>query len=171
MQRQQQATAAAMAIASGFGLVANDATVLQDSYRITLRLLPCDTLARVAPAEAQASAEFEVEIARRLAATGSPVAALEPRVPPVAYVRDGFVVNLWSYYEPTPQSAEPADYARALERLHAGMREIEIAAPHFTSRVAEAEEIVGSRDRSPELAEEDRELLIRTLRTVTRAIL
>ncbi len=152
-----KATAAAMSIASELGLAATDATVLQASNRLTLRLLPCDVLARVAPITYQASAEFEVAIARQLAATGSPVAALEPRVDPRAYTRDGFVVNFWSYYEPAPPpEVAPAEYARALHQLHAGMRRIEIATPHFTGRVADAQLIVGSRDHSPDLADDDR---------------
>src|SRR5688572_4991101 len=116
-----KAIAAAMATASELGLVAKDTTVLQDSNRLTLRLLPCDMLARVAPAEYQASAEFEVEVARDLAAAGSPVAALDPRVEPRVYLHDGFAINLWSYYEAAPgPEVSPADYAQALERLHAG---------------------------------------------------
>ena len=41
------------------------------------------------------------------------------------YVRDGFVVTLWTYYESVPpREVAPAEYAHALERLHAGMRAI-----------------------------------------------
>ena len=71
---------------------------------------------------------------------------MEPRV----YVRDGFVVTLWTYYEPVPsREVAPAEYAQALERLHAGMRQIDVDAPHFTDRVAEAQWLVGNRDRDP----------------------
>ena len=78
-------------------------------------------------------AEFEVELALRLAETGSSVAALEPRVAPGVYVRDGFVVTLWTYYEPVPsREFAPADYAHALERLHDCMRQIDFPTPHFT---------------------------------------
>ena len=166
-----KAAAAAMSTASELGLVADAASVLQDSNRLTLHLLPCDTVARVAPIAYQASAEFEVAIARQLAATEAPVAALDPRVEPCVYSRGGFAINLWSYCEPVsvPEVA-PADYADALERLHAGMRRIDIPAPHFTGRVAEALAIAASRVRAPDLVDEDRELLTSTLRRVTRAI-
>ena len=110
-------------------------------------------------------AQFEVELAQRLAETESPVAALEPRVEPRVYERDGFVVTLWTYYEPvTPREVSPADYANALERLHAGMRKIDVTTPHFTDRVAEAQQLVASRDHTPALADADRELLSNTLR-------
>ena len=165
-----RAVAAAMLIASSLGLAADDVIVLQDSNRLTLRLLPCDVLARVAPAAHQV-AQFEIELAQRLAGDGSPVAALEPRVEPRVYERDGFAVTLWTYYEPaSPQEVSPADYARALERLHAGMRKLDVPAPHFTDRVERAQQLVTSRDCTPALAGADRELLGSTLRGLRRAI-
>src|SRR5579859_4364764 len=162
-----RAIAAAMSVASSRGLAADDAIVLHDSNKLTVRLLPCDVLARVAPAAHQV-ARFEVELARRLAGSGCPVAALEdPRV----HERDGFVVTLWTYYEPAvPRRVAPADYARALSRLHAGLRTVDIAAPHFTDRVEQAQQLVASRDRTPALADADRELLGGTLRRLRRVI-
>ncbi|MCX6048093.1 MAG: aminoglycoside phosphotransferase family protein, partial [Chloroflexi bacterium] len=166
-----RAVAAAMSIASAFDLTVDDAIVLHDSNRLTLRLLPCDVVAQVGDIARQASAEFEVELAQRLAATQSPVAALEPRVEPRVYVHDGFVITLWTYYESVSfREVEPRDYARALERLHTGMRQINVATPHFTDRVAEAQWLVGNRDQTPALADADRELLSDTLRSLRRAI-
>jgi hypothetical protein len=166
-----RAVAAALSSASALGLAADDAIVLQDANRLVLRLLPCDVVARVANVVHQAGAQFEVELARRLAQTESPVAALEPRVEPRLYARDGLVVTLWAYYEPVPpQEAAPAEYARALRRLHAGMRQIDATTPHFTDRVAEAQRLVASRDRTPALADADRELLSNTLGSLRRAI-
>jgi hypothetical protein len=165
-----RAVAAAMSTATSLDLTVDDVVVLQDSNRLTLRLLPCDVLARVAPAVHQVS-QFEVELARRLAESGCPVAALEPRVDPRAYERDGFVVTLWTYYEPAaPGEVSPADYASALERLHAGMRKLDIPTPHFTDRVEQAQRLIASRDRTPALADADRELLDGTLRSLRRSI-
>jgi Phosphotransferase enzyme family len=162
--------AAAMSTASSLDLTVDDAIVLHDSDKLTLRLLPCDVLARVAPVARQV-AQFEVELAQRLAESGCPVAALEPRVDPRVYERAGFVVTLWTYYEPaTPREVSPADYASALERLHAGMRKLDIPAPHFTDRVEWAQQLVASRDRTPALAGADRELLGGTLRSLRRMI-
>ncbi|MEU9794500.1 aminoglycoside phosphotransferase family protein [Streptomyces sparsogenes] len=165
-----RAVAAAMSIASSLGLTVDDAVVLNDSNKLTLRLLTCDVLARVAPVAHQV-AEFEVELAQRLAESGCPVAALEPRVEPRAYERDGFVVTLWTYYEPVaPQEVSPADYADALERLHAGMRKLDVPTPHFTDRVEQAQRLLANRDRTPALADADRELLGDTLRRLRRVI-
>src|SRR4029077_12321497 len=44
-----RAVAAAMSIASALGLTVDDAVVLQNSNKLTVRLLPCDVLARIAP--------------------------------------------------------------------------------------------------------------------------
>jgi len=166
----QRAVAAATSIASSLDLPADDAVVLHDSNKLTLRLLPCDVLARVAPA-AQQAAQFEIELAERLAGAGCPVAVLEPRVEPRVYGSDGFVVTLWTYYESvTPGELAPADYAGALERLHAGMRTLDVPAPHFTDRVEQAQLLVASRDRTPALADADRALLADTLRNLRRAI-
>jgi Phosphotransferase enzyme family len=165
-----RAMAAAMSIASSLDLTVDDAVVLHDSNKLTLRLLPCDVLARVAPV-AQQVAQFEVELAQRLAESGCPVAALERRVNPRVYERDGFVVTLWTYYEPASLGdVSPADYASALKRLHAGMRKLDIPAPHFTDRVEQAQQLVASRDHTPALADADRELLGGTLRSLRRAI-
>lgn len=166
-----RAVAAAMSSASALDLAVDDAIVLHRSNKLALRLLPCDVFARVADGAWQASAAFEVELVQRLAETASPVAALEPRVEPRVYVRDGFAVTLWTYYEPVSlREVEPRDYANALARLHAGMRLIDIATPHFTDRVAAAQRLVGSRDQTPALADADRELLSDTLQSLRRAI-
>ncbi|MEV4582484.1 aminoglycoside phosphotransferase family protein [Nonomuraea jabiensis] len=166
----QRAVAAATSIASSLGLTADDAIVLHDSNKLTLRLLPCDVLARVAPVADQV-AQFEVELAQRLAESGCPVAALEPRVEPRVHERDGFAVTLWTYYEPvTAREVPPADYANALERLHAGMRKLDLPTPHFTDRVEQAQQLVANRDRTPALADADRELLGDTLRRLRRVI-
>ena len=96
-----RAVAAAMSTASSLDLTVDDAILVHDSNKLTLRLLPCDVLARVAPAAHQV-AQFEIELAQRLAGSESPVAALEPRVEPRVYERDGFVVTLWTYEPATP---------------------------------------------------------------------
>jgi Ser/Thr protein kinase RdoA (MazF antagonist) len=159
-----------MLTASSLDLRVDDAIVLHDSNKLTLRLLPCDVVARVAPVAHQV-ARLEIELAQRLARSGSPVAALDPRVEPGVYERDGFVVTLWTYYEPaTPREVSPTDYANALGRLHAGMRKLDVPAPHFTDRVEQAQQLVASRDHTPALADADRELLGNTLRRLRRVI-
>ena len=165
-----RAVDAAKSLASALGLRVDDAMVLHNSNKLAVRLAPCEVFARVAPLAHQ-DLGFEVELAQRLAETESQVAALEPRVEPRVHERDGFAVTLWTYYEPvTPPDVSPADYASALERLHSGMRTLKVASPRFTDRVAEAQQLVASRDLTPALTDADRELLIASLRERRRAI-
>jgi hypothetical protein len=161
-----RAVAAATSIAGGLGLPAGKASVLQNSNKLAVRLLPCDVFARIGPAGHQL-AQFEVTLARRLAAAGAPVAALEPRVEPRGYERDGFEVTLWTYYEPVTSQISAASYARALQGLHAAMRTVDVPAPHFTDRVADVPGHVAS---TPALDDADRKLLSSRLRDLSRAV-
>ncbi|MGH3401476.1 MAG: phosphotransferase family protein [Streptosporangiaceae bacterium] len=166
----ERALAAAMSIVSALGLPVDDAIVLHASNKLTVRLLPCDIVARVAPVAHQV-AQFEIGLAQRLTGTQSPVAGPDPRADPRVYDRDGFVVTLWTYCKPARRGeVSPADYANALERLHAGMRKLDVRTPHFTDRVAEAQRLVESSNLTPDLASADRELLITALRSRRRAI-
>ncbi len=165
-----RAMAAATSLARARDLRVNDVSVIHNSNKLALRLLPCDVFARVALVGQEVSA-LEVELAQRLAAIASPVAALEPRVDPRVYEGDGFAVTLWIYYEEvTPGHVSPAEYADALHRLHAGMRSVELATPHFMERAAQAVRLVANRDDTPALAEADRHLLLGTLRSAREEI-
>lgn len=166
----RRAIEAGAATASALGLHVDDAVVVHNSDRIALRLIPCDVLARVAPSAHRAGSEFEVEVARRLAATDGPVAELEPRAGQRVHVRDGFAISLWTYYEPAGSQIEPAEYAVALRRLHAALRRTDLEAPHFTDRVADAQREVDDRERTPALLGPDRELLSGTLRRLSSSI-
>lgn len=163
--------AAALSTASALGLDAEDAVVLNNSNRIAVRLLPAEVVARVAPAAWSAGAEFEVAVAQGLAETGSPVGEPDPRVAARGYLSDGFAITFWTYYEALPPHDVAApEYAKALTRLHAGMREVDFLAPHFTDRVAEAQELVADHARTPDLTPGDRDFLSRTLRSLRRSV-
>lgn len=170
-----RAVGASRAVAAACGLRVEDAVVLNNSNRLAVHLRPCDVLARVAPRTRQSGAKFEVEVARRLAETGAPLATLDPRVESRVYEQDDFAVTLWIYYEPVPpHDIAPGEYSGALERLHAGMRQADLTGdwlPHFMDRVDEAQRLVDDPTNNPEIAGADRELLDTTLRTMGRAII
>jgi hypothetical protein len=67
-----RAVAAAMTVATACGLRVDDAVVLHDSNRLAVHLRPCDALVRVAPVTRRYGADFEVEVAQRLASTAAP---------------------------------------------------------------------------------------------------
>jgi Phosphotransferase enzyme family len=159
-----RAVAAATSIATTLDLPVSDVFVIQNSNKLALRLLPCDVFARVATVGNEV-AELEVALAQQLVAAGAPVAATEARVEPRVYERDGFAVTFWTYHETSPAPLSPAAYAHALARLHAGMRHVDVATPHFTDRIDEAEHLVANRDRTPTLDRAGRELLLDTFRS------
>lgn len=168
--RVSRATAAATSIAAELGLLVEQVVVIQDSNKLALRLLPCDVFARVACVGHEVAA-LEVAIAQRLGALACPVATLDPRVEARVHELDGFAVTFWTYYEDVaPDPQPPADYAQALQDLHAGMRSFQFAAPHFMERVTAAEGLVTNRDKTPGLTAGDRELLLTTLRGASQRI-
>jgi hypothetical protein len=134
----ERAITATTALSSELGLVVAEARVVCNSNKLGLRLLPCDSFARVAVSRQEAF-RFEIEIAQRLSENGSDYE--QPGIDPAA-----------------------TTYANALERLHAGMAQLDVIAPHFGDRVTEAEQLLRSNDRTPRLKETDRELLLETLR-------
>jgi hypothetical protein len=166
----QRAVNAAVATASSAGLRVGEANIIHESNRIAVRLLPCDVLARVAHHMYRAGADIEVDVAHRLAVLGAPLAAPDPRFEPRVHLHDDMAITFWAYYETDAAPVAPPDYAHALARLHAGMRQIDVEAPHFTDRVAEARAILADRARSPELDDADRHLLVNTLQQMTAAI-
>jgi hypothetical protein len=161
---------AAISAARALGLRAEDAVVLHDSNRAALRLLPCDTLARVATGPHRAGMRFEANVARRLASTDAPVAGLDPRVGPDVYEQGEFAVSFWTFFETNPEPLPPEASATALHQLHVAFRTLDIPAPHFTDRVAEAQRIVDAPNLSPALGGEDRMLLRDSLRKLTLLI-
>jgi hypothetical protein len=180
----RRAVDAARATARALGLEVDEAVVVHNSDRIAVRLLPCDVLARVAPTNWRVGMEFEAEVARRLTEIQGPVGELEPRVEPGVYLRDGFSMTLWTYYEPAVNARgsaaheqlgmssdlPPADYAQALYRLHAGLRTIDLAAPHITLRVEGWTRDVADHTSTPDLRHSDRNLISDTLRRTSAAM-
>ena len=172
----ERAVNAAISIAESFGLAVDDAIVLSDSNRLVVRLLPCDVVARIVPAgyrvfASAVGAEREAQVLRHVAAADGPIAALDPRVEPRVFVRDGFEIGMLTYHEPLPVRAlPPGDYAGALEQLHGALHQVEVEAPHFTERVADVQGWVASQDATPDLTAEERELLVHTLGKLRQAV-
>lgn len=168
----RRAVEAGRTAATALGLQVDDAVVINNSDRIVVRLIPCDAIARISPPAHRDGAQFELEIGRRLSEADAPVGAPEPRVEPRVYEQDGFVITLWTYYEPAaaPSDLAAAGYAQALFRLHGGLRRIDVAAPHFMDRVAQAQACVADREQTPDLGSDGRELLADALDRLSTAV-
>lgn len=165
-----RARIAAIDLARSFGLEADEVIDLHDSNRLTVRLLPCDLVARISPLELGGS-QIEVDRALRLLAAGAPIGPLDPRTPPQVHVRDGVEITLWSYCPPVGRAEHPpAEYADAIARLHAAMRAADLQVPPLTERVASALALVEDPDRTPRLQDPDRAFLDATLRELDEEI-
>lgn len=164
-----RAVAAATAVVRSQGQTVDEAVVLQHSNKVAVRLRPCDIVARIGPAGA-GQAAVEVDLAQQLAAAGAPVAALAPDLEARSYERDGFELSLWTFYDRRPEPIAPEDFARALEALHAAMRDVEVEVAPATDRIAGAEHLVANLDLTPRLSDHDRGVLARALDRGRRAI-
>lgn len=175
---------AAASTASGLGLTVEDGIVLRDSNRAALRLVPCDVLASVSHGVEEAAVAgwtFRLGLVQRLVETGCPVVTVEPRVPARVYDRDGFAITFWAYHAAdtlwkhyygaaAPGAAQADRYAGALLRLHAGMRAVDVATPHFMEWVDGAQRLLERPGQVPPLAGPDRDLIRATLAGLTRSI-
>jgi hypothetical protein len=148
-----RAMAAAMPAASSLDLAASAAVVLRDSNKLTLRLLPCDVLARVAPVTDQV-AQLEIELAQRLAGSGSPVAALAPRVDPRGYEREATRSRCGPITCPrhlVPRSRRPVTPVRSSGCMPACARSISLrrTSPTGSSRLSSSWRAATALRRSP----------------------
>lgn len=166
----ERARRAATAIATELGGEVHEVVDLQDSNRLTVRLLPCDTVARIGPTEL-GGADVEVERAARLTEAGAPVGPLDRRFPARVHRRDGFDVTLWTFLPSLPRPAVPAlEYAHALADLHAALRAADLPAPSLTERVGSALALLRDPERTPALPAADRELLLTVLTDLSAAV-
>lgn len=165
----KRAIDAAVSTASALGLSVANATILQNSNKVALRLTPCDALARVSRAH-EPHATFELGLAGALLNVDGPVVSPFAGIEPRSYASDRFDISFWTFHESLSKDLPAETYADALGRLHVSMRAVDAVAPHFMVRVDHAEQIVASRRRSTSLAEPDRELLTDTLRRLRRQI-
>lgn len=154
---------AAAALVRSFGLPVDEIVDLHASNRLTVRLLPCDLVARIGPS-GRSGAEVEVARALRLTAAGAPVGPLDPRVPPQVHVQGGVEITLWAHHPSrTDRELPSSEYAEALAGLHAAMRETELDVPPVGARVASALALVDDPPRTPRLNGPDRAFLHETL--------
>jgi hypothetical protein len=163
--RAARAVDAATAVATSLGLRVEDVDVLHDANALTLRLLPCDVVARVSVGPVE-QAQRELDLGLALSAV-APVGAPDPRVPARAHVHDEFVVTLWAHLPTAGGEVFPADYAQALRALHAGTRNLTVEVPHVTDRVAVARGLLSDPARTPELPHVQRAVLLDALAGAT----
>lgn len=154
----------ALALLAELGLPAEEAVVLHASNTLTLRVLPADTVARIAPRDRAGDLAVELERAEALLAAGAPVGPPDPRLAPTVHVRGEHAITLWEHL-PARDRAElpPAEYAAALAALHAGLRALDLPVAPLADRVGHALDLLRDPQRTPALAPAERTLLQATL--------
>lgn len=160
-----RAVVTATTVARSLGLDVRSSTVLNASTATTVRLLPCDVVARVAPSH-QGGAELQLELALQLARLGAPVVPPDPRVPPVAHHHDGSTTTFWSHCESSGAPPVGTDqHVAALVELHRGLRHVTADVPHLTDRLRQASALLLRTDLTPGLVPTGRDLLVEVLTT------
>src|SRR5690606_10129152 len=146
------------------GLPADEAAVLHASNTLTLRVLPADVVARIAPRDRTGDLAVELERAEALQAVGAPVGPPDPRLAPTVHVCDEHAITLWQHL-PARDRPElpPAEFAAALAALHAGMRALDQPVAPLSDRVGHALDLLRDPERTPTLVPADRALLQETL--------
>src|SRR5690606_17437346 len=90
----------ALALLTDLGLPADEAAVLHASNTLTLRVLPADVVARIAPRDRAGDLAVELERAEALQAVGAPVGPPDPRLAPTVHVCDvparAYPARVWS---------------------------------------------------------------------------
>ena len=154
----------ALALLTDLGLPADEAAVLHASNTLTLRVLPADVVARIAPRDRAGDLAVELERAEALQAVGAPVGPPDPRLAPTVHVCDEHAITLWQHL-PARDRPElpPAEFAAALAALHAGMRALDQPVAPLSDRVGHALDLLRDPERTPTLVPADRALLQETL--------
>ena len=154
----------ALALLTDLGLPADEAAVLHASNTLTLRVLPADVVARIAPRDRTGDLAVELERAEALQAVGAPVGPPDPRLAPRVHVRGEHAITLWEHLPARDrEELPPAEYAAALSALHAEMRALDLPVPPLADRVGHALDLLRDPERTPALAPADRTLLQETL--------
>jgi hypothetical protein len=78
-------------------------------------------------------------------------------------------LSLWTYYALVGAVA-PSNFGAAIIGIHGGLRQIDLAAPHITERVATWTAELNDPEQNPELPDSDRDLLRNTLNRVRNAM-
>ncbi|MEZ4618025.1 MAG: phosphotransferase [Caldilineaceae bacterium] len=83
-------------------------------------------------------------------------------------MHDGFAITFWTYYAVGRDCA--GAYVDALLRIHAGLRQIDLAAPHINVRLAGWAAEVDDPAQTPDLPDSDRDFLRSTFSCARSAI-
>lgn len=126
------------------GLVVDDCRILSSANRLVLALEPCNTVAKVVPAEAAGELAAELAVARHAQAHGGPVARPDARVEPQPNRLETVAFSLWermTILGPVPDS----DVCDAYSALRACLDSFAGTLPDFRAGIIRATLLVHQR--------------------------
>src|SRR5699024_5161352 len=142
----------ALALLAELDLAAEEAAVLHASDTLTLRVLPADVVARLAPRDRAGDLAVELERAEALQAVGAPVGPPDPRLAPTVRVCDEHASTLCEHLPARErEGVPPAEFADSLAALHIGMRALDLPVPPLADRVGHAMDLLRDPERTPAL--------------------
>jgi Phosphotransferase enzyme family len=131
----ERALAAVAAVARRQGLSFERLRVVRDLTNVLVHLEPAPVVARVPITLARLRAPewfAEVlELARRLADAGAPVAPPTDVVDPGPHSHDGLTVELWEYVDHDPDRFDAVLVGRSLRELHEALASSDLPLPAF----------------------------------------
>ena len=158
----ERALAAVAAVARSHGLPVDRMRVVRDLTNVLVHLEPAPVVARVpiTLARFRDPGWFAqvIDLARRLAHAGAPVAPPATDVDPGPHLRDGLVVEFWSYVENDPERFDAEAAGRSLRELHDALSRYSGSLPRF-DRLDEVGRLLDSLTPSDIAKVEDLQLL------------
>ncbi len=156
----------AIAVADRLGLGRLDAVILRNSHHVSIRLLPLDVVARVAPAdqpEAAAALRREIAIAQHLSARAAPTVRPTDELPAGPHFWNGFGLTFWQYLDHVAadedNGAHVAVAAQALRRVQDALTGFPGALPSFHTKIAGCRALLDDRSALTALPTADRAFL------------
>ncbi len=164
-ERRKRAVGAAIEVARGLGIDADDARLIKDSNNTIVHLARPGVVAKVGTTtlrhDVLTTLEQELRIGRYLAERGAPTARPAANVSPGPHLHDDVVVTLWRYVEPAPEvEITDADLGDMLRRFHKAFADYPHELPGFMDNLLRAEAAIEDREATAALEEPDRSFLL-----------
>jgi hypothetical protein len=132
----ESAVAAAIAVASSYGLCSDDPVVLRDAWHVLVHLRPLPVVARVSSGRPLQPAERvarELDVGSHAARAGARVVPPSDLLPPGPHRHGGHLVAFWKYVEPVGE-LDPDQAGRALREIHDALADYSDELPDLHTR-------------------------------------
>jgi thiamine kinase-like enzyme len=159
MMKSMRPEAAAVAIASRFGLRVTAPVCLADSNNVIVWLAPSPVVAKVGTGHHHALS-LELRVAQHLVRMGAPVVSPATELPQQVHHVGGFVATFWQYRRHDRTEVHPEILAMALAALHEALATYPGALPSFEEELHRFGQVLSQPQRSPALDDTDRNLLL-----------